>query len=75
MTRHDMTLCDGCGEGVYREDPQTGETRCGNCGNHPPILGGQGRDADEVASDALAAVGLLVAGAVIAVLAVVVSVL
>lgn len=70
-----LTLCDGCGEGVYREDPQTGETRCGNCGNHPPILGGQGRDADEVASDALAAVGLLVAGAVIAVLAVVVSVL
>lgn len=35
-----LTLCDGCGEGVYREDPHTGETRCGNCGNHPPILGG-----------------------------------
>lgn len=70
-----LTLCDGCGEGVYREDPQTGETRCGNCGNHPPILGGQGRDADDVASVAFATGVLLVCGAVIAVLAVVVSVL
>jgi len=40
---------------VIREDPQTGDARCGQCGcpeDLPPLVGGgQGRSAEDVEAD------------------------
>lgn len=48
MTAPKLRPCLNCGEGVLREDPQTGDRRCGNCGSPPIVAGGQGRTGDEV---------------------------
>ena len=57
MSGDRFALCADCGEGLVREDPQTGDARCGNCGGRPEedpplVLGGQGRTAEELSADA-----------------------
>lgn len=55
MTAH-LTPCPACNEGLLRYDPQSGETRCGNCWardtDTPAVKGGQGRDAETVMDEA-----------------------
>ena len=50
-----LPQCRYCLDGIFRDDPQTGDVRCGGCGSRadmdpPVVMGGQGRDADEVVS-------------------------
>lgn len=77
MTAPTLERCLTCGEGLVREDPWTGDARCGNCGARPesvpPVLGGgQGRSSGDVDREVLVLMMLLMVFlAVAAVLAVV----
>lgn len=67
-----LTPCPACNEGLLRYDPQTGETRCGNCWarSDAPVKGGQGRDGDSLREEATGCALVLAGlGAFVAVLA------